>query len=307
MSGETKYLWMDGELKLWNEGTIHVMSHALHYGSAFFEGIKCYHTDRGPAVFRLKDHMKRLHESTSIYKMPMPFTVDELQQAVISLIKANELQSCYIRPIAFYGYDTLGVHPKKCPTQVAIATFDWGAYLGEGALENGVRITISPWRKFHSSSLPTVAKAAGQYLNSILAAQDAQSKGFDEGLLLNQDGNIAEGAGQNLFIVKNDEIYTNAEDSCILMGITRETIIKLLSDLGFAVHIGKLSIGQLFNADEAFFTGTASEVTPIREVDERKIGNGMRGSVTKSIQKTYFEVIKGENAKYDSWLTYINK
>jgi len=305
MSGESKYLWMDGELKHWNEGSIHVMSHALHYGSSFFEGIKCYETSQGPAVFRLKEHMIRLHESASIYNMSLPFSVDELVKAVEDLIKANHLKSCYIRPVAFYGYDTLGVHPKKCPVQIAIATFDWGAYLGEGAIENGVRVTVSPWRKFHSSSLPTVAKAGGQYLNSILAAQDAQEKGYDEGLLLNGDGNIAEGAGQNIFIVKNNEIYTNAEDSSILMGITRETIIQLLTDLEYKIHIGKLSLGQLFNADEAFFTGTASEVTPIREVDKRLIRHGKPGAITKLIQETYFNVIKGRNNKYDDWLTYI--
>lgn len=306
MSGETKYLWMDGEIKNWDDGSIHVMSHALHYGSSFFEGIKCYETAKGPAVFRLKEHMDRLQQSAAIYNMHLPYNSIELCDAVQDLIKANQLKSCYIRPIAFYGYDTLGVHPKKCPVQMAIATFNWGAYLGDGALENGVKVTISPWRKFHSSSLPTVAKAGGQYLNSILAAQDAQEKGFDEGLLLNGDGNIAEGAGQNIFIVKNNTLYTNTEDSSILMGITRETVIELIKDLGYSLQIGKLSLGQLFNADEAFFTGTATEVTPIREVDRRIIGDGKPGPVTNQIQALYFDVIKGKELKYEAWLTYIH-
>lgn len=305
MSGEAKYIWMNGGLRPYAEGTTHVMSHGLHYGSGFFEGIKCYLTDSGPAIFRLRDHMKRLVTSAAIYRMKVPYSVDELVQATLELVRANGLQECYIRPIAFYGYDTLGVHPRKCPVTVAIATFNWGTYLGEGALERGVRITISPWRKFHSCSLPTVAKAAGQYLNSILAAQDAHDKGYDEGLLLNQEGNIAEGAGQNIFLVKDGMVYTNGEPSSILMGLTRETVLKLIDDQKIPIHVGKLTIGKLFSADEAFFTGTASEVTPVREVDERQIGDGKRGPITAKIQSLYFDVIRGRLPEYRNWLTYL--
>ena len=305
MSGESNYLWMNGEIKPYAEGTTHVMSHGLHYGSGFFEGIKCYSTDTLPAVFRLQDHMKRLIMSASIYRMKIPYTADELVQATFDLIKVNKLSDCYIRPIAFYGYETLGVHPKNCPVIVAIAAFNWGTYLGEGVLEKGVRITVSPWRKFHSSSLPTVAKAAGQYLNSILAAQDAHDKGYDEGLLLNQEGNIAEGSGQNIFIVKDGVVYTNGESSSILMGLTRETILTLLKDLDIPFHVGNLSIGKLFSADEAFFTGTATEVTPIREVDERQIGEGKRGPITARVQSLYFDIIHGRKPQYNHWLSFI--
>jgi branched-chain amino acid aminotransferase len=237
--------------------------------------------------------------------MDIPYTPQELIQACLNLVQQNNIESGYIRPIAFYGYDTLGVHPKKCPISVSIALFDWGEYLGEGALENGVRVTISPWRKFHSSSFPTVAKANGQYLNSLLAVQDAKEKGFDEALLLNQEGTIAEGAGQNIFLAKDGELFTNAEDSCILMGITRETLIHLANENDITVNIGRLSLGQLFNADEAFFCGTASEVTPICSVDSRTIGSGKPGEITQNLQSIYLDIIHGNVANYNHWLTYL--
>jgi len=213
------------------------------------------------------------------------------------------MENGYIRPVAFYGYDTLGVHPRDCPVHVSIGAFDWGAYLGQDALVKGVRVTVSPWRKFHSSSLPTVAKANGQYLNSMLAVQDAKAKGFDEGLLLNQEGTIAEGAGQNIFLVKNGKVYTNEEDSSILMGITRETLIQIARDSGIEVRIGRLSVGQLLSADEAFFTGTASEVTPIRELDHRQVGSGARGPITEKLQALYMDAVHGRTLEYASWLT----
>mgnify|MGYP006088809359 CR=1 FL=1 len=304
MSNHCNLIWYNGKIVPFQDATTHVMSHVLHYGSGVFEGIKCYKTPNGPGIFKLNEHIARLFESAKIYNMDIPYTPKELSQACLDLVAENNIDSGYIRPIAFYGYDTLGVHPKECPVSVSIGIFDWGSYLGEGALENGVRVTVSPWRKFHSTSFPTVAKSSGQYLNSLLAVQDAKAKGFDEALLLNQEGTIAEGAGQNIFIIKNGELYTNAEDSSILMGITRETLIYLAEEMGITVHIGKLSLGQLFNADEAFFCGTASEVTPICEVDGRTIGSGTSGLLTQKIQDIYIQIVHGKNNAYSQWLTY---
>jgi len=305
MSNHSKLMWHNGKIIPWGEGTTHVMSHGLHYGSGIFEGIKCYNSDNGPVLFRLEDHIKRLFESAKIHKIVIPFSINELVEACKELIKVNKIVNGYIRPIAFYGYDTLGVHPQMCPVTTSIAVFNWGEYLGKGALENGVRVTISPWRKFHSSSLPTIAKASGQYLNSMLAVRDAKEKGFDEALLLNQEGTIAEGAGQNIFIVKNNQIHTNIENSSILMGITRDTVINIARNEKISINLESLSIGQLFSADEAFFTGTASEITPIREIDGRKISNGRPGEITKFLQKKYLTLVHGKYRVFKDWLTFI--
>jgi branched-chain amino acid aminotransferase len=306
MSNHFDLIWYNGQIIPFLDATTHVMSHALHYGSGVFEGIKCYNTQHGPAIFKLNNHIDRLYKSAKIYNINIPYTPRELSQACLDLVVDNKIDNGYIRPIAFYGYDTLGVHPKECPVSVSIGIFDWGSYLGKGALENGVRITISPWRKFHSTSFPTIAKSSGQYLNSLLAVQDAKAKGFDEALLLNQEGNIAEGAGQNIFIIKDEELYTNAEDSSILMGITRESLIQLAKENNIPIHIGRLSLGQLFNADEAFFCGTASEVTAITSVDGREIGNGQMGSLTKKLQTIYIDIVHGKTNAYNNWLTYVN-
>lgn len=303
MNTHCEKIWFNGEIVPWEKATTHVMSHGIHYGSGVFEGIKCYKTDDGPAMFKLEEHIKRMFASAKVYNMDLPYTEEELIQACGDIVRANGIENGYIRPVAFYGYDTLGVHPRDCPIVVSIGAFDWGAYLGQEALEKGVRITISPWRKFHSSSLPTTAKANGQYINSMLAVMDAKEKGFAEGLLLNQEGTIAEGAGQNIFLVKNDTIYTNEEDSSILMGLTRDTIINLARDHGIRVKVGRISLGQLFNADEAFFTGTASEVTPISEVDGRVVGNGGRGKTTEKLQSMYFDLVHGRLPQYKHFLT----
>ena len=307
MPNHCEKIWFNGKIVNWDQATTHVMSHGLHYGSGIFEGVKCYTTEDGPAIFKLKEHIERLFTSAKIYRIDLPFSKEDILKGCLDIIKENGLENGYIRPVAFYGYDTLGVHPKDCPVEVSIGAFDWGAYLGQDALVKGVRVTVSPWRKFHSSSFPTTAKANGQYLNSLLAVQDAKSKGFDEGLLLNQEGTIAEGAGQNIFLIKNGKLYTNAEDSSILMGITRETLIHLARDLGFRVKIGRLSVGQLLSADEAFFTGTASEVTPIRELDHRVVGSGGRGPITEKLQAAYMDVVHGRNPLYKSWLTYVHE
>lgn len=307
MPNHCEKIWFNGKIVNWEEATTHVMSHGLHYGSAIFEGVKCYETVNGPAVFRIQEHIDRLFTSAKIYRMALPYSKEEMIKACLDVISENGMENGYIRPIAFYGYDTLGVHPKECPIKVSVGAFDWGAYLGQDALVKGVRVTVSPWRKFHSSSFPTTAKASGQYLNSLLAVQDAKSKGFEEGLLLNQEGTIAEGAGQNIFLVNNGKVYTNEEDSSILMGITRETVIQIARDLGYEVRIGRLSVGQLLSADEAFFTGTASEVTPIRELDQRIVGSGGRGPITEQLQTAYLDAVHGQSPQYSSWLTYVNK
>ena len=306
MTSHAPKIWHNGNIIPWENATIHVMSHGLHYGSGVFEGIKCYKGAKATLIFRLKDHIDRLFQSAKIHNIEIPFSKIELAEACKELIIINKIKSGYIRPIAFYGYDTLGVHPKSCPVETSIAVFNWGEYLGEGALKKGVKITISPWRKFHSSSFPTVAKASGQYLNSMLAAKDAKEKGFDEALLLNHEGTIAEGAGQNIFIVKNNHIYTNTEQASILMGITRETVIDIAKLEGIPVLFEALSLGQLFSADEAFFTGTASEVTPIREVDGRIINDGKPGPITKILQKKYLDLVKGKSKEFKSWLTNVN-
>ena len=306
MSNYSRYIWFDGKIIPFNDAKIHVMSHCIHYGSGVFEGIKCYNTFDGPAIFRLKDHMKRLHQSASSFQINIPFSVDELCQASIDLIKSNEVKDCYLRPVAFYGFDTLGVHPKECPIQASIATLDWGAYVSKEALEKGARITISPWRKFQSNTFPASTKATGQYLNSLLAVQDAKSRGFDEALLLNEDGTIAEGSGQNIFIIKDGVFHTNDKNSNILMGITRKTLFTLIEDMGYKYKIDDISKDELFDADEVFYCGSASEVTPIREIDNHIVGNGEAGKLSLKLQKYYYETVRGKHTKYFDWLTFIN-
>ena len=305
MSNYSKNIWSNGNLVPFADAKIHILSHCIHYGTGVFEGIKCYDTQQGPAVFKLKEHMERLHKSANNYNMKISHSVDELCSGTLELIKSNELKNCYIRPIAYYGYDTLGVHPKDCPVEVSIGTLDWGAYVGQEALEKGAKVTISPWKKYQSKSFPSSTKSSGTYLNSLLAVQDAKSRGFDEALLLNLDETIAEGSGQNFFLIKDGLFHTNDEDSNILMGITRATVLQLIKDLGMDYKISKITQDDLYNADEAFFTGSASEITPIRSVDNHKFSNGKAGKLSLEIQKLYYDIVRGKNKNYDSWLTYI--
>ena len=300
-----QYIWMDGEIRSWADGTTHVMSHGLHYGSGCFEGIRCYATDTGPAIFRLADHINRLERSAHMLQMDLPYSVDQIMQACVQLVETNHLESSYIRPIAFYGNESLGIHPGQNPIHMAIACLGWGAYLGEDGLQKGVRIGVSSWQKFSSSTMPTAAKCTGQYLNSMLATVETRQKGFDEALLLNAEGTISEGSGQNIFLVKNGVIYTNDEQASILMGITRSTIIQVAGDLGITVEIGVLTMEQLHAADEAFFTGTASEVTPIREVEGRPVGNGIPGEITRQLQALYQHIVHGRQDEYRHWLTSV--
>ena len=250
--------------------------------------------------------MERLHKSANSIKMKIPFSVDKLCSGAIELIKLNEVEDCYLRPIAFYGFDTLGVHPKKCPVQTAIATLNWGAYVSKEALAKGARITISPWKKYKTNSFPENTKTAGPYLNSLLAVQDAKSRGYDEALLLNEDESVAEGSGQNIFIIKDGIFHTNDTSSNVLMGITRSTLLDLIKDMDYKYKIGTISKDDLFNADEIFYCGSASEVTPIREIDNYNIGNGKAGDLTLKLQKFYYETVRGKHEKYFHWLTFIN-
>ena len=301
----TRWIWVNGRLVDWKDATFHVSSHALHYGSGVFEGIRSYETEAGAAVFRLDAHLTRLFYSASQYEMEIPFTAEELRQAVCETIRENGFTGCYVRPICFYGSDSLGVHPRNCPVEVAILAWRWGAYLGAEGLEQGIRVTASPWLKFNPQMMPTTAKACGGYVNSILAVRDAFKRGFDEALLFDAQGYIAEGSGENIFLVRDGKLVTNNEESSILLGITRDAVIRLARDLGYEVEVSKFRLEDLLAADEAFFTGTAAEVTPIREVDGAVIGGGRRGEVTTRIQNAFFDAALGRDARYRDWLQVV--
>lgn len=296
-------IWFNGKLVGWDDARIHILTHALHYGSGVFEGIRCYNTGRGPAVFRLKDHMLRLENSAKVYAMKLPYTVEALCKATKDLIKANRLSECYIRPIVYRGYGEMGLNPLKAPIDSAIAVWPWGTYLGEDGLKNGIRVKISSYERINSNVMPTQAKATGQYINSILAKIEALGCGYNEALMLDNRGLISEGPGENIFIVKDGMLFTPPSHASILAGITRDSIIQLASDLKMPVCITDLDRGMLYSADEAFFTGTAAEVTPIREVDHVTIGRP--GPITKKLQDAFFKAAKGKTKKYGKWLDYV--
>ena len=302
-----QWIWKNGELVPWANATVHVSAHGLHYGSGVFEGIRCYETDLGPAVFRLDEHLDRLFKSAAVYGIRIPYSLDELKEATLNLVNANDFRSCYIRPICYFGSASLGLNPRNCPVEVAILAWNWPAYLGAEGLENGIRVTVSPWRKFHSTMMPTTAKACGQYLNSILAVSEAAERGFDEGLLLDIDGRLAEGSGENLFVISGGIIKTNNASDSILMGITRDAVIDIAKELGYLVETKPLDLDDLLNSDEAFFTGTAAEITPIREVDGTVIGNGSRGKVTSKLQSTFFNAVAGRDPRFSKWLCYVEQ
>jgi branched-chain amino acid aminotransferase len=293
---------MNGAIVPWSGATIHASAHTLHYGSGIFEGLRCYETQDTPAVFRLNEHLDRLFASAEAYGMQIPYSKSELACAVCETIQANEFTSCYVRPICYYGSASLAVHPRNCPVEVVVLAWPWGAYLGEDSLETGVRVTVSSYAKFHSRMLPTTAKGCGGYLNSMLAVREASAAGYDEALLLDEAGNIAEGSGENLFLVRDGRLLTNDERSSILMGITRDSVITLGRDLGYDVEVANLTLEDLLSADEAFFTGTAVEVTPIRELDGKRIGEGKRGPVTEKIQRAFLSIVSGKNRRYSEWL-----
>jgi branched-chain amino acid aminotransferase len=303
---EVEKIWMDGELVDWRDAKIHVLSHALHYGSGVFEGIRAYETARGAEVWHLDEHLKRLFRSAKLYHMDIPYSIDAMGDAIKEVIRANDLKACYIRPVVYRGYGEMGVNPLDAPINVFIAVWPWGAYLGEHALENGVSIKISSWRRNSQNALPSSAKATGQYINGVLAKMESIMAGYDEAVLLNDHGYITDGSGENLFIVRDRTVTTPPIQAGCLDGITRSSVITIARDLGYEVTEENLVRTDLYNADECFFTGTAAEITPIREVDHRPVGEGTRGPITKELQGAFFAATKGETEKYAGWLTYVN-
>ncbi len=298
---ETEKIWMNGELVDWGDARIHVGSHGLHYGSGVFEGIRAYETPKGTAVFRLTEHLKRLDNSARLLHMELPYSIEELRVACHELIAANGLPECYLRPIAFFGYGELGVSAMGNPVDVAIMSWPWGAYLGEDGLKNGISAKISSWQRIGPNVIPHVAKATGVYLNSMLAVTEANRAGYDEAILLTAEGFIADGSGENVFIVKNGELYTPDLSTSILPGITRDTVIQIAQDLGYTVHETSLIRSDLSLADEAFMTGTAAEVTPLRAVDDVEIGVG---PITLEIQEAYLDTARGRSERWAQWLEY---
>jgi branched-chain amino acid aminotransferase len=304
MADRDGFIWYDGKLVPWRDATTHVLTHSLHYGLSVFEGVRAYKTVSGTAIFRLKEHTDRLFASAHIYRMPMPYDKATLIEAHKEVVRANKLESCYLRPIAFYGSEKMGVSPRGAMTHVAIAAWPWGAYLGEEGLEKGIRVKTSSYSRHHVNVNMARAKFAGTYPNSILANMEATEDGYDEALLLDVDGFVAEGAGENLFMVKDGVIY-EPEIASALMGITRNTVITLAAELGYKVIAKRLTRDDIYIADEAFFTGTAAEVTPIRELDNRTIGAGCRGPLTTKIQSLFFDVVNGKVPAHADWLSYI--
>jgi len=305
MSLKTDKIWLDGEMVRWEDATIHVLTHALHYGTAYFEGIRCYElSDRRSAVFRLPEHLRRLSDSGKILGFPLPYSVEQLTEATLELIRANKLKECYIRPVAFVGLGDMGLYAPKNPVNVSIAVWPWGAYLGDEGLKIGIRAKVSSYTRHHVNVMMTKSKAAGNYINSVLAKHEVKKAGYDEAVMLDAEGYVSEASGENIFIVRDRKLKTTPLTS-ILPGITRDSVITLARDKGYEVVEERFTRDQLYTADEAFFTGTAAEVTPIREVDDRQIGAGCRGPVTEAIQGSFFDAVKGRDKKYSGWLTYL--
>jgi branched-chain amino acid aminotransferase len=301
---EADFIWMNGEIVRWEDARVHVLTHALHYGSGVFEGIRAYETDRGTAVFRHRDHLARLARSAELYYMDLPFTQEKLREATHELIRRNELRSCYIRPIAFRGYGEMGLFPLNTPVEVVIAVWPWGAYLGEEGQRHGIRVKVSSWRRMSPDSFIPQAKACGQYLNSILAKVESAKAGYDEAILLDDQGHVSEGSGENVFVVRDGVISTPPATASILEGITSASVKQIAADLGFEVVERDIARGELFQADEMFLTGTAAEVVPVREVDDHLLGEP--GELTQAIQKRFFEAIKGQREEYLEWLDIVD-
>jgi branched-chain amino acid aminotransferase len=302
---ESEKIWHNGSLVNWADATVHVLSHGLHYGTSVFEGIRAYQTSEGPAVFRLDDHLARLERSAAMYYMPIPYSRAELRQAVHDTIAVNELDSCYIRPIVFRGYGTMGLYPLEAPVDVSVAVWEWGAYLGEEGLKNGIRAKIASWRRIGNNTIPATAKAGGQYLNSILAKIESQKAGYQEAILLNEQGLVADGSGENIFVVKDDVISTPPVAASILEGITRNTIIELAREEGMTMVERDIPRAELYFADEVFVTGTAAEVCPINEVDDHVIGPP--GPITRQLQDRFFAVTEGKDPRSDQWLDVVTR
>jgi len=299
-------IWFDGEFVEWADAKIHVLSHVVHYGSSVFEGLRCYATKQGPGIFRLRDHMKRLYDSAKIYRMGIPFEMSELEQGVIDTVKENGLASCYIRPVVFRGLGTMGVNPANCPIHAVIAVWSWGKYLGDDAMEKGVSVRVSSWRRPAPDTFPAMAKAGGNYLNSQLIKIEATENGFDEGIALDHYGFVSEGSGENVFLIRNGVIYTPPSSSSILPGITRHCVFSLARDLGIRICQQVIPREALYVADEVFFSGTAAEITPVTRIDNLPIGEGVRGPITEKIQSEFFAIVEGEKPDRHGWFTPVS-
>jgi branched-chain amino acid aminotransferase len=298
-------IWMDGQMVEWRDAKIHVLSHTLHYGCGVFEGVRAYNTVNGTAIFRLQEHTERLFNSAKILRMKLPFTQEEANQAQIDVVRANQLESCYLRPLSWIGSEKLGVSPKGNKIHLMVAAWAWGAYLGEEGLKRGIRVKTSSYTRHHVNITMTQAKAVSNYTNSILANMEATDDGYDEALLLDASGFVSEGAGENIFVVKNGVIYTPDLSAGALNGITRNTVFAIAKDLGLEIVQKRITRDEVYIADEAFFTGTAAEVTPIRELDRIEIGIGSRGPITEKIQTAFFDIVNGRNPRYAHWLTAV--
>jgi branched-chain amino acid aminotransferase len=302
---ETEWIWRDGEFIRWKDATVHVLAHSLQFGSSAFEGIRCYSTPRGPAIFRLEDHLQRLVDSCTMYRMELTYSVDELVAACCELVEKNGVDSCYLRPMVIRGYGAGGMVPFDSPIEVFLPCWPWGTYLGEGALENGVDACVSSWNRMAPNTIPSMAKIAGNYLSGQLIKTEALRNGFAEGIALTPDGMLSEGSGQNVFVVHHGTVYTPTVNGTLLHGITRNAILTLMRDMGLPVREQELPREMLYMADEIFLTGTASEVTPVRSVDRIEIGNGRRGPITTQVQQRFLDLVKGVGEDPYGWLTYV--
>ena len=298
-------IWMDGELVNWDDANVHILTHTLHYGCGVFEGVRAYHTDRGAAVFRLRDHIDRLFNSAKIFMIDIPFGADELIDATRELVAVNDLDSCYIRPIAYLGYGEMGLNPLPCPVNVSIAAWPWGPYLGDEGLKNGVRMKVSSWKRHDPNAMPPAAKGTGMYINSSMAKVEALNAGYDEAILLSPQGHVSECTGENIFMVKGGTIYTPPVSAGALEGITQDSIRVIAADLGFDYEVAHLLRSDLYTADEGFLSGTAAEIVPIRSVDDRDLGEP--GPITRALQDTYFAAVRGEDDRYKDWLDHVNE
>lgn len=299
-------IWMNGEFVNWDDAKIHVLSHVVHYGSSLFEGLRCYKTKKGSAIFRLQEHTKRLFNSCKIYRMEIPYTVEQLNEAQLELIRLNKLEDCYVRPVVYRGYNSLGVDPRPCPVDVSIAVWRWGAYLGAEALEKGVDVCISSWNRMAPNTFPAMAKSGANYMNSQLIKLEALSHGYSEGIALDHNGMVSEGSGENIFIVRNGALITPPFNASILPGITRRTVIRLAEQMGIQVIERNIPREALYIADEVFFTGSAAEITPIKTIDNIQIGPGERGPITKKLQNAFFDIVANGNDPR-GYLTYVYK
>jgi branched-chain amino acid aminotransferase len=300
----TEYIWMNGTHVRWEDAKIHVLSHVMHYGSSWFEGMRCYDTKQGSAIFRMDDHLQRLIESAKIYRASVPYSVRELAEATVDTIKKNNLRSCYVRPLVYRGYGEMGVNPSGCPVDVMIAVWEWGAYLGSSSLEDGIDVCVSSWRRPAMDTLPTLAKAGGNYLNSQLIKMEALQNGYAEGITLDVNGSVSEGSGENIFVLRGGVLYTPPIVTGMLPGITRNSVMTLARALGFTVMEMEIPREMLYIAEEIFLTGTAAEITPVRSVDRIRVGEGTAGAVTKRLQTSFFKIVR-EGIDPNAWLTFI--